>query len=146
MERWIGGPCRRPIETPPELDKAFVGFRTPTEEILADIWAQVLGVERVGIHDNFFDLGGHSLLATQVVSRIRETFQVEMPLRRLFETPTVAGLAESLELSRRDGQNLQRTCHTTCSPRRRPTALFCATTAVVYRSAWIRETPSTISR
>ena len=59
--------------------------RTAAEELLAEIWAQVLDIERVGIHDNFFDLGGHSLLATQVVSRIRETFQVEMPLRRLFE-------------------------------------------------------------
>ncbi len=96
-----------PGEARPELDKAFVGSRTPTEELLADIWAQVLGVERVGIYDDFFDLGGHSLLATQVVSRIRETFQVEMPLRHLFETPTVAGLAESLELSRRDGESLQ---------------------------------------
>ena len=96
-----------PGEARPELDKAFVGSRTPTEELLADIWAQVLGLERVGIYDDFFDLGGHSLLATQVVSRIRKTFQVEMPLRHLFETPTVAGLAESLELSRRDGQSLQ---------------------------------------
>jgi amino acid adenylation domain-containing protein len=96
-----------PDQSRPELDKAFVGFRTPTEELLVDIWAQVLGVPRIGIYDNFFDLGGHSLLATQVVSRVRDAFQVEIPLRRLFETPTVAGLADSLERSRRGGQNLQ---------------------------------------
>ena len=101
---------RRALPSPglarPELEKVFVGLRTLTEELLVDIWSRVLGVERVGIHDDFFEMGGHSLLATQVVSRIRETFQVEMPLRRIFETPTVAGLAESLELSRRDGQSI----------------------------------------
>jgi len=87
----------------PELDEAFVASRTATEELLAEIWGQVLGVERVGINDNFFNLGGHSLLATQVVSRIRETFQVEMPLRRMFEAPTVAGLAETIDVSRSRG-------------------------------------------
>jgi amino acid adenylation domain-containing protein len=101
---------RRALPSPdrsrPELDKAFVAPRTPTEELLAEIWAQLLDIERVGIHDNFFDLGGHSLLATQVVSRIRETFQVEIPLRRLFEVPTVAGLAESIEAARLAGPNL----------------------------------------
>jgi amino acid adenylation domain-containing protein len=95
-----------PDRTRPELDKTFVAPRTPTEELLSEIWAQVLDIERVGIHDNFFDLGGHSLLATQVVSRIREAFQVELPLRRLFEVPTVAGLAESIEVADRAGQNL----------------------------------------
>ncbi len=95
-----------PDRTRPELGKAFVAPRTPTEEVLSEIWAQVLDIERVGIHDNFFDLGGHSLLATQVVSRIREAFQVELPLRRLFEVPTVAGLAESIEVAKSAGQNL----------------------------------------
>ena len=95
-----------PDRSRPELDKVFVAPRTPTEELLAEIWARLLDVERVGIHDNFFDLGGHSLLATQLVSRMREVFQVEIPLRRLFEVPTVAGLAESIEVAHQAGQNL----------------------------------------
>ncbi|HEV2436447.1 MAG TPA: amino acid adenylation domain-containing protein [Verrucomicrobiae bacterium] len=95
-----------PDRTRPELDKVFVAPRTPTEELMAEIWAELLDLERVGIHDNFFELGGHSLLATQVVSRIRETFQLEIPLRRLFEVPTVAGLAESIEAARLAGLTL----------------------------------------
>lgn len=58
--------------------------------MLAKVWADLLGVERVGVHDNFFDLGGHSLLATQVVSQVRNAFEVELSLRTLFENPTVA--------------------------------------------------------
>jgi acyl carrier protein len=71
--------------------------RTPTEETLATIWQHVLGLAQVGIHSNFFAIGGHSLLATQVVSRIRQCLQVELPLRRLFEAPTIAKLAEQIE-------------------------------------------------
>jgi amino acid adenylation domain-containing protein len=73
----------------------FVPPRNAIEEVLAGIWAKILGVE-LGIHDNFFDLGGHSLLATQVISRIRETFKVELPLRCLFESPSVAELSQRL--------------------------------------------------
>ena len=84
-----------------ELDSAFVTPRTPIEEMLTGIWEEVLKVTGVGIHDNFFELGGHSLLATQVISRIRDTFQLELPLRSLFETPTVATLAVRFESARR---------------------------------------------
>ncbi|MBD1924293.1 amino acid adenylation domain-containing protein [Microcoleus sp. FACHB-831] len=77
-----------------ELDNNFIAPRTEVEEIIANIWTEVLGVRQVGIHDNFFELGGHSLLATQVISHLRATFEVELPLRCLFESPTVAGLSE----------------------------------------------------
>jgi amino acid adenylation domain-containing protein len=82
----------------PEAD--YVAPRTPLEESLARIWAELLEVERVGIHDSFFDLGGHSLLTTRLVSRIRDAFQLEVPLQTFFEDPTVAGMAEGIELAR----------------------------------------------
>ncbi|MEA5602485.1 amino acid adenylation domain-containing protein [Nostoc sp. UHCC 0252] len=80
-----------------ESEVSFVAPRTPTEQIVADIWMQILKREHIGIHDNFFDLGGHSLLATQVISRLREVFKIELPLRSLFEGSTVAEMVERIE-------------------------------------------------
>ncbi|MGH7824578.1 MAG: non-ribosomal peptide synthetase [Candidatus Binatia bacterium] len=80
----------------PELDTPYAAPTTPVEESLARIWAEVLSLDQVGIHDNFFDLGGHSLLATQVASRVREALQVNLPLRLMFDKPTIAELAEVL--------------------------------------------------
>ena len=73
--------------------------RGPIEEVLASIWAEVLQLERVGVHENFFEQGGHSLLATQVIARIRETLQIDLPIRALFEAPTVASLARHFIMS-----------------------------------------------
>jgi amino acid adenylation domain-containing protein len=86
-----------PDRSRPELKNTFVAPRNALETTLAAIWAQVLGLEQVGVHDNFFDLGGHSLLATQVISRVREAHRVEVNLRTFFERPTVAGIAEVIE-------------------------------------------------
>jgi acyl carrier protein len=91
----------------PEPDQAtlasgatFVAPRTPTEETLAKIWSELLRLDRVGVHDNFFELGGHSLIATRVMARVREDLQVDLPLRRIFEAPTVEALALSVVQAR----------------------------------------------
>jgi amino acid adenylation domain-containing protein len=87
--------------------ESFVAPRTPIEEMVAASWSQVLGIERVGIHDDFFALGGHSLLAMQVISRLRAMAQVELPLRSFFEAPTVARLAETITQLKAQGATLQ---------------------------------------
>jgi len=76
------------------------------EELLVGIWAEVLNLKQVGVNDSFFDLGGHSLLAAQVISRVRETFRVELSLRSLFLKPTVEGLAENIEKSLKAGEEI----------------------------------------
>jgi aryl carrier-like protein len=87
---------RRALPAPGDdavIREVYVAPQTPTEEVLASIWCELLKLDRVGVHDNFFALGGHSLLAMRLVARMREVFQVELPLRALFETPTIARLA-----------------------------------------------------
>ncbi|MBW4667896.1 MAG: amino acid adenylation domain-containing protein [Cyanomargarita calcarea GSE-NOS-MK-12-04C] len=90
-----------------KLEKSFDPPRTPTEEVLAAIWAEVFGLEQVGIYDNFFEIGGHSLLATQVISRIRQAFSIELPQHSLFETPTIAELSEVIEATHQTGLRQQ---------------------------------------
>ena len=86
----------KPDLAQPESEKVFVAPRTPTEEALARIWCEILGQQQVGVHDNFFELGGHSLLATRIISRVRHSLEVDLPLRSLFEAPTLEGMASSL--------------------------------------------------
>jgi amino acid adenylation domain-containing protein len=88
-----------------QIARSYAAPRNPTEETLCRIWAELLGLERVGIADSFFELGGHSLLATQVVSRIRRTFSVDLRLRSLFEQPTIAALAPLIEAAREKSED-----------------------------------------
>ena len=88
---------RRALPAPgterPDLDTPFVGPKTHVENELIQIWTEILPLDQIGIHDNFFDLGGHSLAAMRVVSRVSKKFQLEVPLQSLFQSPTVAQMA-----------------------------------------------------
>ena len=92
-----------PSEAQAEATSGYIAPRTPVEEMLAAIWMQVLGVSRVSVRDSFFQLGGHSLLATRIISRVRGAFNIELPLPVLFEKPTLAGQAESIEVALKAG-------------------------------------------
>ncbi|WP_071189195.1 non-ribosomal peptide synthetase [Trichormus sp. NMC-1] len=100
---------RQALPAPEELlqhkQGTIISPSTPIEEVLAAIWIKILGIKQVGITENFFELGGHSLLATQVISQIREAFKVELPLRSLFELPTIGELAQRLETALKAGQS-----------------------------------------
>ncbi len=114
MERWLGGGDQKDIfeetlqpvggvdQAPqkgtgfprPKLQTPYVAPRNDLEQAIVQVWQKVLGIEPVGVYDDFFELGGHSLLATQLITRVRDVYHVELPLRKLFEKPTVAGLVE----------------------------------------------------
>jgi amino acid adenylation domain-containing protein len=81
----------------PEIDQSFVEPRSELEELVTQIWCELLKCDRIGVHDNFFELGGHSLLATRVVARLRSNFGVDLPLRKFFELPTIAALTEYMD-------------------------------------------------
>src|SRR5262249_43418650 len=81
----------------PDLAEVYTAPRTPLERSVAEIWMEILKVDRIGIRDNFFELGGHSLLATQVVARLGKILNREIPLRFLFEAPTIRELALRIE-------------------------------------------------
>jgi acyl transferase domain-containing protein/acyl carrier protein len=95
----------------PDIDTAYVAPTNEIEQLTADIWHTLFGIERVGIHDDFFNLGGNSLLAIQLVSQLRKAFKVEMPLSKLFESPTIAGLSTSIaesQVKQRDLEEMER--------------------------------------
>nr|ACN96039.1 non-ribosomal peptide synthetase module-related protein [Fischerella sp. MV11] len=87
-----------------QQEKTFVLPRTSLEKQLVEIWADILNIKQIGIHDNFFEIGGDSLLAIQVSSRVRQAFCVELPLRRLLDSPTIAGLAKYIQIARQEQQ------------------------------------------
>jgi acyl carrier protein len=90
---------RKALPAPGEQDLQRAAYEAPRTELETELcaaWPEVLGLERVGIHDNFFELGGHSLLAMRLISQVRQRLGKELPLRALFEQPTVAGLAERM--------------------------------------------------
>jgi acyl transferase domain-containing protein len=102
IERRQGDEAQAAAHPRPNMRGAYVAPADETGQRIASIWEQLLGVERIGAYDNFFDLGGHSLLATRLVARLREAFQIDLPLQKFFESPTVAGLAGAVSNVRAD--------------------------------------------
>jgi acyl carrier protein len=96
-----------PGQSAPNTSTAYVAPLTPIERQIAEVWAEVLKLDNIGIHDNFFDLGGHSLMAMQLVSKLRERLHVELSVRSFFEAPTVTELGRLIEAIRVIGQAQQ---------------------------------------
>jgi acyl carrier protein len=83
----------------PALSTPYAAPETETEEVIAQIWSELLGIDQIGIHDNFFELGGHSLLGSQLIDRLRQSFQIDLPLELIFEAATIAEVAAAIELA-----------------------------------------------
>jgi amino acid adenylation domain-containing protein len=95
-----------PDATRPRLDQGFVEPRTEIEELVAQVWKETLKLDKIGVYDNFFELGGHSLLATRVVARLRANLSIDLPLRKLFESPTIAELTKHIDFCRKNRSGL----------------------------------------
>jgi acyl carrier protein len=126
IERWVALEAATDIKSSkkrelsskharPEVSAAYVAPRNENEQAVADIWQELLGIQRIGIYDNYFELGGDSLLAAQIIARLRDNFEMEFTLARLFETPTIAGLTELIETIRLTGLGPQPYHETTTS-------------------------------
>jgi non-ribosomal peptide synthetase component E (peptide arylation enzyme) len=112
-------------------EREYVAASTATEKALAEIWSQVLRIERVGIHDNFFELGGHSLLATQVASRIKQVMGADLPLRAMFEEGTIGAIARIIKKERGAGNTVE-AADRAGEPRQRTATVIRAGTTMVY--------------
>ena len=125
---------RKALPAPDEqaIEDLNVLPRTPSEELIASVWSQVLGTENIGIQDSFFERGGHSLLATQIVSRLQEMFQIKIPLRELSSTIQWKHWRNEDQLRKEDKTRGCSSC--TYETRRSYPTFLCAETSMVYRS------------
>ena len=118
---------------------AYEAPANPTEESLCAIWSKLLALDRVGRHDNFFALGGHSLMAVQVIARVRQSFGVELPLRAMFDAPTVAAFAVLARGRTQLAYRNRRSADDACAARRQPAAVLRSAAPVVHRSTRARQ-------
>jgi acyl carrier protein len=105
VEQKTESPLGKPTHARPELSSDYVVPGNSTEQTIADIWQELLGIANIGIHDNFFELGGHSLLAPSLVARLKSVFPIELSVASLFENPTVHSLSEKVRQGGRDGSS-----------------------------------------
>ncbi len=110
IEQWVRGVPKTDVSehgrhTRPNLQTAYAAPENEIQRAIVDMWQDLLGIDQVGIHDNFFDLGGHSLLGVQLISRVRDAFQMELSLESIFESPTIADIAKFVDADRQSGDD-----------------------------------------